>query len=233
MHAHATKWNATWGAIRWSGPPSRRAGPHQIRVHMAYTGHPLVGDPVYGKRTLHEAEKLGLERQFLHAHKLGFTLPSSGEWRALPTPQPSCACRGGHEPMEHQSHRCCLGCPSTRAMYSFCVVRAAICRVNASCADLRLATTNNPLVSLSSLCTIPGRASSPISSSRLGTWASNAFTSVPLACPGAGCTTMPAGFRPPPGRRPRRLLSAEYARPSGSQATGQVCSPLLYLLPSG
>jgi 23S rRNA pseudouridine1911/1915/1917 synthase len=54
---------------------------HQIRVHMAYIGHPLVGDPVYGKRTLHEAEKLGLERQFLHAHKLGFTLPSSGEWR--------------------------------------------------------------------------------------------------------------------------------------------------------
>lgn len=54
---------------------------HQIRVHMAYTGHPLVGDPVYGKRTLHDAEKLGLGRQFLHAHKLGFTLPSSGEWR--------------------------------------------------------------------------------------------------------------------------------------------------------
>jgi 23S rRNA pseudouridine1911/1915/1917 synthase len=54
---------------------------HQIRVHMAYIGHPLVGDPVYGKRTQHEAEKLGLERQFLHAHKLGFTLPSSGEWR--------------------------------------------------------------------------------------------------------------------------------------------------------
>jgi 23S rRNA pseudouridine1911/1915/1917 synthase len=54
---------------------------HQIRVHMAYIGHPLVGDPVYGKRTLQEAGKMGLERQFLHAYKLGFTLPSTGEWK--------------------------------------------------------------------------------------------------------------------------------------------------------
>ena len=54
---------------------------HQIRVHMASIGHPVLGDPVYGKRTLKAAAALGLHRQFLHAHRLGFTLPSSGEWR--------------------------------------------------------------------------------------------------------------------------------------------------------
>lgn len=54
---------------------------HQIRVHMAATGHPILGDPLYGKSTLKDAAPLGLTRQFLHARLLGFTLPSSGEWR--------------------------------------------------------------------------------------------------------------------------------------------------------
>lgn len=54
---------------------------HQIRVHAASIGHPVLGDPVYGKRTLKDAAALGLHRQFLHARRLGFTLPSSGEWR--------------------------------------------------------------------------------------------------------------------------------------------------------
>jgi 23S rRNA pseudouridine1911/1915/1917 synthase len=47
---------------------------HQIRVHFAAIGHPLFGDHVYGKRS----PLLG--RQFLHAHRLGFKLPSSGEF---------------------------------------------------------------------------------------------------------------------------------------------------------
>ncbi len=47
---------------------------HQIRAHFAAIGHPLAGDPTYGG-----AEKYGLERQFLHAHRLGFTHPVSGE----------------------------------------------------------------------------------------------------------------------------------------------------------
>jgi len=46
---------------------------HQIRVHFAAIGHPIFGDHVYGKRS----PLLG--RQFLHAHRLGFRLPSSGE----------------------------------------------------------------------------------------------------------------------------------------------------------
>ena len=47
---------------------------HQIRVHFSAIGHPVFGDPVYGKRSPL------LRRQFLHAHKLGFALPSSGEY---------------------------------------------------------------------------------------------------------------------------------------------------------
>lgn len=44
---------------------------HQIRVHMASIGHPVVGDEVYGDQKLNKQfRKLGLERQFLHAKKL-------------------------------------------------------------------------------------------------------------------------------------------------------------------
>ncbi|HEX8689766.1 MAG TPA: RluA family pseudouridine synthase, partial [Solirubrobacterales bacterium] len=47
---------------------------HQIRAHFAAIGHPLVGDSTYGG-----ASKYGLERQFLHAHRLAFAHPLSGE----------------------------------------------------------------------------------------------------------------------------------------------------------
>ncbi len=47
---------------------------HQIRVHFAAIGHPIFGDPVYGKRS----PLLG--RQFLHARRLGFKLPSTGQY---------------------------------------------------------------------------------------------------------------------------------------------------------
>jgi 23S rRNA pseudouridine1911/1915/1917 synthase len=46
---------------------------HQARVHLAFLGHPLLGDAVYGKRS----PLLG--RHFLHAHHLGFRHPGSGE----------------------------------------------------------------------------------------------------------------------------------------------------------
>ena len=47
---------------------------HQIRVHMAYIGHPVLGDDVYGK------PYKGLEGQCLHARKIGFIHPSTGEY---------------------------------------------------------------------------------------------------------------------------------------------------------
>lgn len=50
---------------------------HQIRVHMAYIHHPVVGDPTYGYRR--EKNELGLKRQFLHAYKLSFIHPRTGE----------------------------------------------------------------------------------------------------------------------------------------------------------
>ena len=61
---------------------------HQIRVHMASIGHPLLGDAVYGKRTLKDAAALGLTHQFLHAQRLGFTLPSTGQWREFTSELP-------------------------------------------------------------------------------------------------------------------------------------------------
>lgn len=49
---------------------------HQIRVHMAYLKHPVLGDPLYGPRR----NPFGLEGQMLHAEHLGFVHPRSGEW---------------------------------------------------------------------------------------------------------------------------------------------------------
>ena len=47
---------------------------HQIRVHLSYIGHPVLGDDVYGK------PYKGLEGQCLHARKIGFIHPSTGEY---------------------------------------------------------------------------------------------------------------------------------------------------------
>jgi len=48
---------------------------HQIRIHFAFIGHPIAGDRVYGFRK----QRLPLHRQFLHAARIAFTLPSSGQ----------------------------------------------------------------------------------------------------------------------------------------------------------
>lgn len=52
---------------------------HQIRVHMAAQRHPCVGDAMYGADPVLSA-RLGLERQWLHAMRLGFRHPATGEW---------------------------------------------------------------------------------------------------------------------------------------------------------
>jgi 23S rRNA pseudouridine1911/1915/1917 synthase len=60
---------------------------HQIRVHMAALKHPCVGDLTYGADpTL--AKRLGLERQWLHAVRLGFTHPDTGEYVSYTSPYP-------------------------------------------------------------------------------------------------------------------------------------------------
>ena len=52
---------------------------HQIRVHMAALRHPCVGDLTYGADPV-LARRLGLDRQWLHAVRLGFDHPDSGDW---------------------------------------------------------------------------------------------------------------------------------------------------------
>lgn len=71
---------------------------HQIRVHLAAIRHPIVGDPVYGRRKTDgpksetAAGALGIiseaRRQMLHAWRLGFTHPHSGLWVQFESPLP-------------------------------------------------------------------------------------------------------------------------------------------------
>jgi len=57
---------------------------HQIRVHLQAIGHPVAGDPEYGHAGL-----LGLDRQFLHATRLAFEHPLTGERLEVRSPLPA------------------------------------------------------------------------------------------------------------------------------------------------
>ncbi len=57
---------------------------HQIRVHLAYAGYPVAGDPVYGPRR----NPLNLPGQALHAYRIAFTHPRSGERMTFEAPLP-------------------------------------------------------------------------------------------------------------------------------------------------
>ena len=70
---------------------------HQIRVHLAAIGHPLLGDPVYGRVTAERRSRLGpvgaqalkgLGRQALHAASLGFSQPRTGQRLSFESPLP-------------------------------------------------------------------------------------------------------------------------------------------------
>ncbi|MGV9769558.1 RluA family pseudouridine synthase [Microbacterium sp. NPDC003461] len=61
---------------------------HQIRVHMAAHRHPCVGDPLYGADPTMSA-RLGLTRQWLHAHRLAFDHPATGDRVEFASPYPA------------------------------------------------------------------------------------------------------------------------------------------------
>ena len=61
---------------------------HQIRVHLASIGHPVVGDGLYGAPA-RIAGQPGLPRYFLHAHRIRFTQPTTGEPVTVESPLPS------------------------------------------------------------------------------------------------------------------------------------------------
>ncbi len=72
--------------------------PHQIRIHLAYTGHPLLGDPLYAPGGVPLTDLPGLPGDggyFLHAGRLAFEHPVTGEWLELWTPPPDVLRRAG------------------------------------------------------------------------------------------------------------------------------------------
>jgi len=63
---------------------------HQIRVHLAHAGHPILGDDKYGDFALNrELAKRGVRRLFLHAAQLAFVHPSDGQRLRLEAPLPA------------------------------------------------------------------------------------------------------------------------------------------------
>src|SRR4051794_15837660 len=57
---------------------------HQVRVHLAAIGHPVVGDARYGR-----GDALAMKRPFLHAHELAFGHPADGNRRRFQSPLPA------------------------------------------------------------------------------------------------------------------------------------------------
>ena len=65
---------------------------HQVRVHLAALGLPLLGDPVYAKPPRDPALRAigaALGRQALHARVLGFRHPATGDWLQFESPLPA------------------------------------------------------------------------------------------------------------------------------------------------
>jgi 23S rRNA pseudouridine1911/1915/1917 synthase len=67
---------------------------HQIRVHLAAIGHPVVGDPIYrapgaGRARKRDRHGLYAARPFLHAHRLAFDHPASGQRVSFDSPLPT------------------------------------------------------------------------------------------------------------------------------------------------
>lgn len=82
-----------YGAYSLLGAELRTGRTHQIRVHLAASGYPIVGDDKYGADAVREAfARRGFGRMFLHAHHLVLPHPLTGESLSLEAPLPP-ACR--------------------------------------------------------------------------------------------------------------------------------------------
>jgi len=78
-----------YGRYSLVGAELRTGRTHQIRVHLASSGHPIVGDDKYGSDEVRaHFARLGLERMFLHAGRLELPHPLSGEPLQLEAPLP-------------------------------------------------------------------------------------------------------------------------------------------------
>ncbi|MFO7534437.1 MAG: RluA family pseudouridine synthase [Kiritimatiellia bacterium] len=75
---------AEWSLLRVRIETGRT---HQIRVHLTHIGHPIAGDPVYGRRAAPPLP-LPADRQMLHAAELAFTHPRTGKPLAFTAPPP-------------------------------------------------------------------------------------------------------------------------------------------------
>jgi 23S rRNA pseudouridine1911/1915/1917 synthase len=73
-------------ACAWVECQLRTGRTHQIRVHLAHIGHPLLGDIVYSGR---KSGPLPFHRQALHAFRLGFAHPDTGQQMEFEAPMPA------------------------------------------------------------------------------------------------------------------------------------------------
>jgi len=83
---HVKPLEAFGDAATWVECDLETGRTHQIRVHLAHIGHPLVGDPLYGSE---RARRFGFARQALHAVALTLTHPARGEVMTFSTPLPA------------------------------------------------------------------------------------------------------------------------------------------------
>ncbi|MEO5657515.1 MAG: RluA family pseudouridine synthase [Nitrospiria bacterium] len=88
-----------FGTVTLVGVTLETGRTHQIRVHLAHLGYPVLGDTVYGGRRAHSPAEVAITRQMLHAHELGFVHPVTGRPMVFTAPLPDdmeaalCACR--------------------------------------------------------------------------------------------------------------------------------------------